>query len=103
MDIHERIKHLMAERNWSAYRLSEESGLAQTTIYNIFKNNTTPNWYTLESICNGFGITLAQFFAEGDMVELTPELKEVFDCWVNLTVEQKQAVVNIMRVMSHDK
>ncbi len=25
------------------------------------------------------------FFAENEMVELTPELKELFDNWVNLT------------------
>lgn len=30
-------------------------------------------------ICDGFGVTMAQFFSDGEMVELTPELKEKFD------------------------
>ena len=71
MDAKARIKELMAERNWSEYRLAIASGLSQSTVANIFNRNTTPSVATLESICAGFGITLAQFFAEGDMVELT--------------------------------
>ena len=45
---------------------------------------------TLGAVCEGFGITLSPFFTEeGDMIELTPDLKRVFDCWVNLTPYQK--------------
>ena len=32
MTVLERILQLKDERNWSEYRLSEESGIAQTTI-----------------------------------------------------------------------
>ena len=60
-----------------------------------------PSLVTLDYICKGFGITLAQFFAEGYMVELTPELKELFDSWVNLTIEQKQAIKNLLDVMNN--
>ena len=73
MDAKARIRELMAERKWSEYRLAIASGLSQSTVANIFNRNTTPSIATLESICAGFGITLAQFFAEGNMVELTAE------------------------------
>lgn len=73
MDAKARIRELMAERKWSEYRLAIASGLSQSTVANIFNRNTTPSVATLERICAGFGITLAQFFAEGDMVELTEE------------------------------
>jgi len=46
---------------------------------NIYRRNTTPSIETLEIICNAFGITLSQFFAETDMVGLPPELKSLFD------------------------
>lgn len=98
MDIHERLHQLMEERNWSEYRLAKECGLAQTTVYNIMSRNTVPNITTLEIICKSLGITLSQFFAEGEMVELTPELKDIFDEWVDLTVEQKQAIKQIINV-----
>jgi len=90
----------MSERGWTAYRLAKEGGLSESTLANIFKRNTVPSISTLESVCSAFGISLAQFFAEGEMVELTPELKELFDCWVSLTPEQKQAALQMLRAMN---
>ena len=102
MEIHARIKQLLAERGWTEYRLSRECGLAQTTIGNLVRRNTLPYMATLETICKGFGISMAQFFAEGDMLEVTPELKEVFDCWVSLTPDQKKAALAMLKAMNHD-
>jgi len=99
MDAKARIKELMEERGWSEYRLAIASGLSQSTVANIFNRNTTPSVATLESICNGFGITLAQFFAEGDMVELTEEQKEMFAAWSALTREQKDVLEQLILVM----
>lgn len=87
MDTRARIRKLMEERNWTEYRLSIASGLSQSTVANIFNRNTTPSVATLESICQAFGVTLAQFFADGDMVELSPEQREMFAAWSTLTAE----------------
>ncbi len=99
MDAKARIRELMDERNWSEYRLAIASGLSQSTVANIFNRNTTPSVATLESICAGFGITLAQFFAEGDMVELTDEQKEMFSAWSSLSKDQKDVLYQLIRVM----
>lgn len=45
---------------------------------------------------------MSQFFAECEMVELTPELKELFDNWVDLTPNQKAAVLQMLKAMNHD-
>ena len=103
MDTNKRLRQLLDERGWSEYKLSKVSGLSESTIKNIYRRNTIPSIVTLEFICKAFGITLSQFFAEGEMVELTPELKEIFDGWVNLTVEQKQAVNQVIQAMRHDR
>ena len=97
MDAHKRLRQLMQERGWTEYRLSKECGLSESTLANIFRRNTVPSISTLEAICGAFGITLAQFFSEGEAVELTPELKELFDGWVCLTPEQKAAVLGTVR------
>ena len=99
MDAKARIRELMAERKWSEYRLAIASGLSQSTVANIFNRNTTPSVATLESICAGFGITLAQFFAEGDMVELTEEQKEMFVAWSSLSKDQKDVLRQLILVM----
>ena len=102
MDTHERLQQLLKERGWSEYRLAKSCGLSESTIANIFRRNTLPSIATLETICGGFGITLSQFFAEGEMVELTPELKELFDGWVYLTPEQKDAVACVIKAMDNN-
>lgn len=102
MDTHARLKQLLRERGWTEYKLSKECGLAQSTIGNIFRRNTEPSVATLETICKGFGITMSQFFADADMVELNGELKELFDCFVCLTPKQKSAVIELCKAMNHD-
>ena len=58
--------------------------------------------FVVEPLERGFGITLSQFFADGEMVELTPDLKSVFDCWVNLTPTQKSAALQMLKAMNSD-
>lgn len=101
MDVHQRLRHLLTERGWTEYKLSKSCGLSESTLSNIFRRNTMPSITTLEAICSGFGITLSQFFADGDMVELTPDLKELFLKWVNLTPEQKAAVYSMIAAFDH--
>ncbi len=102
MDTNERLRKILDERGWTYYKLSKMSGLSESTVTNIFKRNTIPSVPTLELICKGFGITLSQFFADGDMVELTPDLKQIFDGWSNLTPRQKQAVMQVIDAMKSD-
>lgn len=99
MDVNERIRLLMSERGWTPYRLAKESGLADATIGNLFRRNTTPSVATLEAICSGLNMTLAQFFAEGNLVELTPEAKALFDVWIKLSREEKEALNALLCAM----
>lgn len=103
MNTNQRLKQLLNERGWTEYRLAKECGLSESTIANIFRRNTVPSIDTLEAICRGFRITLSQFFADCEMVELTPDLKALFDQWVNLTPTQKEAALQMLRAMNHDE
>lgn len=99
MDTLTRLKELLEQRGWSEYRLAKESGVSQTTIGNIFRRNTDPTVSTLENICRGLGITLSQFFADGNMVELTPELKRLTDSWLVLSSRQREAAQQMIDAM----
>lgn len=88
----ERIKQIMKVRGWSKYRLAKESGVPQSTISNIFNRNYQPSIASLELICKSFGITLAQFFADGNFVELTDEQYQFFQRWAALKPEQKALI-----------
>lgn len=99
MKVIDRIEQLMNQRGWSVYRLGKESGLSQSTLAHVFRKDSEPTISTLETICNTFGITLSQFFAEGDFVSLTPEQRDVLDKWASLSEEQKELVLNMIANM----
>lgn len=99
MDVLGRIEQLMEQRGWSAYRLCKESGLAQSTLSHVFRKDSEPTISTLETICKAFGLTLGEFFAEGEFVPLTEEQRGLLDRWASLSVEQKQLVLNMIENM----
>ena len=102
MDPNKKLRELLDQNGMTEYRLAKKSGLSDSTIKNIFRRNTVPSIPTLEAICRGFGITLSQFFAEGEMVEITPELHDVFQAWRFLTPEQKAALLQLLNTMRQD-
>ena len=100
MDVQKRIKELMLERGWSAYRLAKESGLAHSTIANIFTRNNLPTLPTLEAVCNAFGITLMQFFTDEDSPSLfTDEQQQLLAKWSTLSEDKKEALLHLMNIM----
>lgn len=103
MNVKARLQQLMQERGWTEYRLAKECGLAQSTVGGILRRNTEPSLTTLETICKGLGITLSQFFAETQLVELTPELKELFEDWGYLTGQQKSAVLQMLKLVKSSR
>lgn len=99
-DILKEITRLRLERNWSEYELAKNSGLTQSTISTWYRKNQIPTIQTLDKICKGFGITLSQFFAEGDdAISLTSEQKEMLDNWSCLNEYQKQVIFDLLKIM----
>ncbi len=99
MDAQGRIRGMMEERGWTEYRLAKESGLSHSTVTNMFKRNNAPTLPTLESVCAAFGITLAQFFADGNPLELTSEQQTLFAKWSSLTERQRNLLLDLMDTM----
>lgn len=90
----------MVERNWSDYRLAKEAKLSHSTVTNMFNRNNAPTLPTLEAVCDAFGITLAQFFADGEeSYKLTEEQQLLFARWSSLTEKQKQLLLDLMSTM----
>ena len=100
MDILSKIRRLQHERGWSEYRLSKESKLAQSTISGLYRKNNLPTIPTLEALCKAFGMTLSQFFADGNLpVDLTDEQHRMLSEWNALTPEQKEAVFALLKTI----
>ena len=100
MDTILRLRELMNSRGWSEYRLAKESKLSMSTISNIFHGGSIPSIPTLETLCNTFGISLGQFFSDGDEpISLTPEQKELLDNWSTLSDQQRHLVKELLKNM----
>ena len=96
MDTQKRIRELMEEWKWTDYRLAKEANLSHSTVTNMFNRNNAPTLPTLEAVCQAFGITLAQFFANEDEMTLTEEQQMLFAKWSTLTERQKQILLELM-------
>lgn len=62
MDTLTRIIELREKRGWTIWKLSEKSGIDQTTISAWYKKGRSPSVSSLEKICEAFDITMSQFF-----------------------------------------
>lgn len=93
MDIIKKLNELRLERNMSVYRLSEISGINQSTLANTFSRGTVPSITNLKIICESLGITLSQFFSTDETsVLMTPEEYEIFTKYKKLPNDTKNIV-----------
>jgi len=97
VDVKEKLIQMQKQRGWSDYKIAKEAGLSPNTVSNIYRRNNLPSIPTLEAICKAFGITMAQFFAENELVELTPDISALISKWSALTEDQKAALWAIMK------
>ena len=100
-NILETIATYRQERGWTEYQLAERSGLPQSTISSWYRKNMVPTVPSLEKVCDAFGITLSQLFAENnEPVALTPSQRELLDKWDRLDEEQQAAIFQLIEKMS---
>lgn len=93
----ERIKDLCGKKNMSQYELAKRAGMTQSSVSTLLNKGNVPRITTLEKVCKGFGITLAQFFAEDEEYpDLSEEQLKVLNTWQKLSVKEKAAIEKIV-------
>lgn len=93
----ERIENICEKKGMSRYKLANDAKIPQTTLSNMFKNNTMPTLSTLQKICEGLGITMAQFFVEdGIRIDLTDQQKELLSLWDSLPLNMQSRVIGYL-------
>ena len=97
----EKIARLRDDRGWTNYRLSVEANIGTGTILNWYKRNVTPKLEAIQSVCNAFGITLAEFFnEEKEIISLTDTQKEFLAEYDQLYKEEKQTLLNFIKTIN---
>ena len=95
--IADKITSLCEKRDISKYRLSQLSGISQSSLGRIMAQENLPSLITLEKICAALGVTLSQFFQEGNSENLTEKQKEVLRIWNNLSTNEQETVMSMLR------
>lgn len=74
--VRERIEELCREKNLSVNKLSNMSGVTQSTVNNIVSGrNHSTTISTIKKLCDGMGITIEEFFNSELFRGLEQEIK----------------------------
>lgn len=107
----ERIEQLMRENNVSAYKLSKETGIAQSTLSSWKNQNKIPRVDLLQKIADFFGVEIGYLTGSLDKTKETPKIQRKIDAsTVNLknvkvmfygdyelTEQEKKMVENVVK------
>ena len=71
-----RILQLLGEKNMSIYKLAMESAVPPSSIKNIiYGKSQNPGIVTIKMLCDGFGISLIEFFDTEEFRSLEQEIQ----------------------------
>ena len=74
--VRNRIVQLAHENHITINKLADKSGLAPSSLKNIlYGKSNNPKLITIKILCDGLGITLAEFFNTKDFNELEQHIK----------------------------
>ncbi|MBR1690662.1 MAG: helix-turn-helix transcriptional regulator [Oscillibacter sp.] len=103
-DVVGRIQELCTARAWTYYRLAKSSGIPYSTLSTMLYKTNIPSVPSLMKICDGLGITLAQFFSISDeTAKLTPSQKDCLNLWSALDATSQSLAMPYMQGLSDRK
>ena len=89
--INKKILKICEDRKWSLYTLAEKTDIPYSTLNSSINRDAPPKIDTLERICEAFGMTLAQFFAEeSESFEVLSEVERTLVHGFRKLPEEKQ-------------
>lgn len=99
INVLERITYYRTQKGWTEYQLAVESELTQSTISSWYRKDLIPSIPSLEKICNAFGITLSQFFAENEQFTLTDTQYKLIEASGHLSENQMLSLITFLNTL----
>lgn len=91
MDTGSRIKELRERAGFTQNRLAEWAGVSQTHLRRVELGQQDITIGQLQLVCDGLGVTLAEFFNVGE------ETETLSDVIAKLTPKQKQLLTEFLK------
>lgn len=97
-DVLDEIKRLREAYHWTEHDLAARAGIPQSTISTWYRKQQIPTILSLDKVCQGFGITLSQFFAEGgEAAPLSDAQRELLWRFAALPPAQQKIFLELFR------
>lgn len=104
MTVQERILELLEKNGWTKYKLAQETGLYQTTVYDWFNDkHYTPDRKSIELICASLNISLTEFYSGIDENELDGEQILLLELFEKVPKSKRKVVFELLRNLSDEK
>lgn len=97
MDVIERIEELRILRGWTINRMATEAMIPPSSLASMYERHTPPKIDTLKNLCDAFGITLSQFFSDGENTEIvSKDEKLLLELYRALSTDKQRALFTIL-------
>ncbi len=104
MTVQERILELLEKKGWTKYKLAQETGLYQTTVYDWFNDKGyTPDRKSIELICAALDTSLTEFYSGIDKGELDGEQMLLLELFAKVPKSKRKVVFELLRNLSDEK
>ena len=101
-----KIESYMKLRNWSLYKLAQESDIPYSSLNSMFLKNTQPTISTLEKICLGLSVSMSDFFSNKHLddipfAKMSKEERELLTLFNSLSKADQELFIIYARGFSH--
>ena len=104
MTVQDRILELMEKKGWTKYKLAQETGLYQTTVYDWFNDKGySPDRKSIELICAAMDISIIEFYSGIDAGELNGEQTLLLQLFERVPESKRQLVFDLLRTLADEK
>ena len=100
MDIKEKITKIRKQKGWSLSKLATQAGLTTTTVYNWYNDkNATPSRDSIEDVCVAFGISIAEFYADIEMDNLTEKEIRLLELFRKIPEKEQEKALSMLELL----
>jgi len=100
LDIKEKITKIRKQKGWSLSKLATQAGLTTTTVYNWYNDkNATPSRDSIEDVCVAFGISVAEFYADIEMDNLTEKEIRLLELFRKIPEKEQEKALSMLELL----
>ena len=100
MDIKEKITKMRKQKGWSLSKLATQAGLTTTTVYNWYNDkNATPSRDSIEDVCVAFGVSVAEFYADVEMDNLTEKEIRLLELFRKIPEKEREKALSMIELL----